>query len=73
MSAHEVKTEVTGSVWKILVAVGDQINEGEEVVTMESMKMEIPVLATADGTVKDIIVQEGDSRNEGETVLILER
>lgn len=72
MTTQEVKTEVTGSVWKLLVAVGDQVNEGDEVAIMESMKMEIPVLSPAGGTIKEITAKEGEVRNEGEAVAILE-
>lgn len=72
MPTLEVKTEVTGAVWKILAKVGDQVSEGDELVILESMKMEIPVLSPEDGTVKEILVEENDVSNEGEAVVILE-
>ena len=72
MPIEELATEVTGSVWKILVKEGDQVSEGDELVIIESMKMEIPVLAPADGTVKEILAKEGDVLDEGATVVLLE-
>ncbi|MFH1934283.1 MAG: biotin/lipoyl-binding carrier protein [Pseudomonadota bacterium] len=68
----EVKADVTGAVWKILVKVGDHVSEGDDLAILESMKMEIPVMAPSDGTVKEILAKEGDVRNEGETVIFLE-
>lgn len=72
MSALEVKADVTGSVWKIMVRVGDQVSEDDELVILESMKMEIPLLAPEGGTVKEILVKENDVSNEGDTVVVLE-
>ena len=72
MPIEELATEVTGSVWKILVKEGDQVSEGDELVIIESMKMEIPVLAPADGTVREILAKEGDVLYEGATVVLLE-
>lgn len=72
MSIKEVKADVTGAVWKILTEVGKKVSEGDELAILESMKMEIPILAPSDGTVKEILATEGDVRNEGETVVILE-
>ena len=72
MPIEELATEVTGSVWKILVKEGDQVSEGDELVIIESMKMEIPVLAPADGTVREILAKEGDVLDEGATVVLLE-
>ena len=72
MPIEELETEVTGSVWKILVQEGDQVSEGDELIIMESMKMEIPILAPADGTVKEILTKEADVLDEGAIVLRLE-
>ncbi len=72
MPIEELATEVTGSVWKILIQIGDQVSEGDELVIIESMKMEIPVLAPADGSVKEILAKEGDVLDEGATVVLLE-
>ena len=51
MPIEELATEVTGSVWKILGQVGDLVSEGDELIIMESMKMENPILAPVDGTI----------------------
>jgi len=72
MADVEVKAEITGSVWKIVTNVGDSVSEDDELIILESMKMEIPVLATDDGTVKQILVKEEDSVDEGQTVVVLE-
>jgi acetyl-CoA carboxylase biotin carboxyl carrier protein len=68
----QVVASMAGSVWKIVVAVGDQVEEGQDVVILESMKMEIPVAAESSGVVKQIYVQEGDFVNEGDVLLELE-
>ena len=72
MADVEVKVEITGSVWKIVTKAGDKVDEDDEIMILESMKMEIPVLAPEAGTVKEILVQEGDSVVEDQTVAILE-
>jgi acetyl-CoA carboxylase biotin carboxyl carrier protein len=66
------KTEVTGSVWKITSVVGQKLASGEVVMVIESMKMEIPVVAEDGGTVIEICVAEGESISEGDVVAILE-
>ena len=68
----DVEAHITGTVWKIEVAVGDQVTEGETVVVLESMKMEMPVEAEDDGTVKEILVEEGQAVSEGDTLVVLE-
>lgn len=72
MADVDVKVEITGSVWKIVTKVGDKVDEDDEIMILESMKMEIPVLAPEDGTVKSILVKEGDSVVEDQTVATLE-
>jgi acetyl-CoA carboxylase biotin carboxyl carrier protein len=67
-----VEAHITGTVWKIEVAVGDTIEEGDTVVILESMKMEMPVEAEDSGTVKEILIQEGQSVNEGDPLVVLE-
>jgi acetyl-CoA carboxylase biotin carboxyl carrier protein len=67
-----VEAHITGTVWKIEVEVGQQIEEGDTVAILESMKMEMPVEAEDDGTVKEILVQEGQSVSEGEGLVVLE-
>jgi len=68
----EVEAQITGNVWKIQVAVGDAVSEGDELVILESMKMEIPVESPAGGKVSEIRVNEGDSIEEGATLLVLD-
>jgi acetyl-CoA carboxylase biotin carboxyl carrier protein len=66
-----VEAHITGTVWKIEVAVGDSVDEGDTVVILESMKMEMPVEAEASGTVSEIRCAEGQSVEEGETLVVL--
>lgn len=71
MSEVKVRTEVTGSVWKIEKQAGDKVAAGDTVMILESMKMEIPVLVEDDGTVAEILVRQGDAINEGDVVAVL--
>jgi acetyl-CoA carboxylase biotin carboxyl carrier protein len=68
----DVEAHITGTVWKIEVAVGDTVDEGDTVVILESMKMEMPVEAEDAGTVKEISVEEGQAVSEGDTLVVLE-
>jgi acetyl-CoA carboxylase biotin carboxyl carrier protein len=68
----EIKTDITGTVWKVLKQVGDAVEEDEPIVILESMKMEIPVAAAEGGVVKDILVKEGDTASEGSVVARIE-
>jgi len=70
--ATEVEAQITGNVWKIQFAVGDAVREGDELVILESMKMEIPVEAPAAGKVSEIRVSEGDGIEEGAILLVLD-
>ena len=67
-----VEAHITGVVWKIEVEVGDAVVEGDTVVILESMKMEMPIEAEDDGTVAEIRVEEGQAVSEGETLVVLE-
>jgi acetyl-CoA carboxylase biotin carboxyl carrier protein len=67
-----VEAHITGTVWKIEVEVGDEVEEGDTVVILESMKMEMPVEAEDPGVVKEIRVAEGESVSEGDTLVVLE-
>jgi acetyl-CoA carboxylase biotin carboxyl carrier protein len=67
-----VNAEIAGNVWKILVGIGDQVKIGQEVVILESMKMEIPITVVDDGTITNVKVIEGDFVNEGELLIELE-
>ena len=67
----EVEAHITGTVWKIEVKVGDAVDEGDTVVILESMKMEMPVEAEEPGTVTEILCEEGQAVNEGDPLLVL--
>jgi acetyl-CoA carboxylase biotin carboxyl carrier protein len=67
-----IDAHITGTVWKIEVGVGDPVEEGDTVVILESMKMEMPVEAEDEGMVKEILVEEGQAVSEGDTLVVLE-
>ena len=69
---QEIRAPITGSMWKVLVAEGEAVGEGDEVAIIESMKLEIPVEADDDGTVARIHVTEGDAVSEGQLLLELD-
>ena len=66
--AEEVRAEMVANVWKVLVAVGDQVADGDTLVILESMKMEIPVIAELDGVVSVLGVSEGQVVQEGDLI-----
>jgi acetyl-CoA carboxylase biotin carboxyl carrier protein len=68
----DVEAHITGTVWKIECEVGDEIQEGDTVAVLESMKMEMPVEAEDAGTVAEIRCEEGQAVNEGDTLVVLE-
>jgi acetyl-CoA carboxylase biotin carboxyl carrier protein len=68
----DVEAHITGTVWKVEVAVGDKVEEGDTVVVLESMKMEMPVEAEEPGTVSEIRCEEGQSVQEGDVLVVLE-
>jgi acetyl-CoA carboxylase biotin carboxyl carrier protein len=68
----EIEAHITGTVWKIEVGVGDDVEEGDTVVILESMKMEMPVEAEDDGKVSQIKCEEGQSVQEGDVLVVLE-
>jgi acetyl-CoA carboxylase biotin carboxyl carrier protein len=67
-----VNAPVTGTVWKIEVAVGDTIREGDTVLVLEAMKMEMPVEAEDAGVVTEILCEEGQAVSEGDSLVVLE-
>ena len=71
MADLRVKSEIAGSVWKIEVAVGDSVAEEDPLIILESMKMEIPLLAPRAGIVKEILVAEGEAIAEGDVAVVL--
>jgi acetyl-CoA carboxylase biotin carboxyl carrier protein len=68
----DIEAHITGTVWKIEVEVGDTVEEGDAVVILESMKMEMPVEAEDPGVVSEILCTEGQSVSEGDTLVVLE-
>lgn len=69
----KVLSELNGTVWRILVHPGDHVTEGDTLILLESMKMEIPVAAGHAGTVKQILVREEQAVSEGHLLAILEQ
>ena len=69
--AEEVLAEMVANVWKVLVKTGDTVAEGDTLVILESMKMEIPVEATAAGTVSEVGVVEGGVVQEGDMIAVI--
>lgn len=67
----DVAAHITGTVWKIEVAVGQQVSAGDTLVILESMKMEMPVEAPEGGTVKEVRVKEAQPVNEGDVLIVL--
>ena len=67
----QIEAPITGTVWKIEVAVGDTVEEGDTVAILESMKMEMPVDAEDEGTVAEILVEEGQAVQEGDPLVVL--
>lgn len=72
MARIEIKSEITGTVWQLKVQVGDKVEEGDTLIVIESMKMEIPVITEDSGTVKELLVKEKDPVAEGQVVAIVE-
>lgn len=68
----DIEAHITGTVWKIEVKPGDEVADGDTVVILESMKMEMPVESEDDGVVKEIRCAEGQSVSEGDVLVVLE-
>jgi acetyl-CoA carboxylase biotin carboxyl carrier protein len=68
----DVEAHITGTVWKIECQLGQEVEEGDTVVILESMKMEMPVEAEDDGKVSEIKCSEGQSVSEGDVLVVLE-
>jgi acetyl-CoA carboxylase biotin carboxyl carrier protein len=68
----DVEAHITGTVWKVECEIGQAVTEGDTLVILESMKMEMPVEAEDDGVVRQIVVEEGQSVSEGDTLVVLE-
>ncbi len=72
MARIEIMSEVTGKVWKIVAALGSPMAQDEEIMILESMKMEIPVVMSEAGTLLEILVAEGDSVEDGQVVAVID-
>ena len=72
MARHEVESEVTGNVWKILLEVGADVAEGDVIMILESMKMEIPVESPAAGKLVELKVSAEDQVEEDQVVAVVE-
>ena len=70
--ATEIKAHITGTIWKIKVEAGQEIEEGDTLVIIESMKMEMPIEADDDGKVLEVKAKEGQPVNEGDVLMIVE-
>lgn len=68
----EVKSQMSGTVWQVLVEAGQEVSEEEDLIILESMKMEIPVAAPNDGKVAEVLVNPGQAVQEGQVLLRLE-
>jgi acetyl-CoA carboxylase biotin carboxyl carrier protein len=69
--AEEIRAEMVANVWKVVKAAGDEVSEGDTLVILESMKMEIPVIAESGGVVESIAVNEGDVIQEGDLIAVI--
>ena len=68
----EIRAEMVANVWRVLVSEGDQVQDGDTLVILESMKMEIPVLAETPGVVAKLHVAEGDVVQEDELIAVID-
>ena len=73
MAKQDVESEVTGNVWKVLKSVGDSVAEGEVIMILESMKMEIPVESLGAGTLTQVLVEPEEQVEEDQVVAVIER
>ncbi|MHB1432407.1 MAG: biotin/lipoyl-binding carrier protein [Streptosporangiaceae bacterium] len=68
----EIRAEMVANVWKVVATEGDSVADGDALVILESMKMEIPVLAEGSGTLARLAVSEGDVIQEGDLIAVIE-
>ena len=69
---EDVLAPLSGAIWKITVAIDEEVEEDDEVLIIEAMKMETPVFAPCDGTVKEVYVKEGDKVEEDQPLMSIE-
>ncbi|WP_206455012.1 acetyl-CoA carboxylase biotin carboxyl carrier protein subunit [Aurantimonas marina] len=72
MTIIDVKTEITGNLWKIIAEIGQDLSEDDPIMILESMKMEIPITAPEDGRLVEILTAEGETVTEGTVVARIE-
>ena len=72
MARHEIESEVTGNVWKVLLATGAAVAEGDVIMILESMKMEIPVEAPVAGTLVELCVEPEQQVEEDQLLAVVE-
>jgi len=70
--SDEIRAEMVANVWKVVASAGDTVAEGDTLVILESMKMEIPVIAESGGTLAQLAVNEGDVVQEGDLIAVIE-
>lgn len=71
MAIHRIESQVAGTVWKVERPVGAAVADGDTILIIESMKMEIPLDAPAAGTVHELLVAEGDTVAEGQVLAVV--
>lgn len=71
INMREIKANMAGSIWKVNITEGETIQANQEVIILESMKMEIPISSDMSGIVQQIKVTEGDFVNEGDVLVII--
>lgn len=72
MARIEVKSEITGTVWKLMKQPGDRVDAGDTLMVIESMKMEIPVITEDGGMLREILVKEKEPVAEGQVVAVID-
>ena len=70
--SHVVMAEMVGSIWKVVARAGETVGPGDTLVILESMKMEIPVVAEVAGVIREMAVFEGDVVNEGDWIAVID-
>ena len=70
--AHEVRAPLAGNIWSVLVEVGAKVEEDDELLVIEALKMENTVFAPSGGTLKEIKVSKGDAVDDGAVLVVLE-
>ena len=70
--AEEIRAEMVANVWKVVATTGNSVSEGDTLVILESMKMEIPVVAESDGVLRQLAVNEGDVVQDGDLIAVIE-